>query len=66
MSKELQDLIEKEALIQDAMKLQEYRSNSKFERLIDEILHELAAQTDDMTELTALYKFAEKLKERLQ
>lgn len=66
MSKELQDLIEKEALIQDAMKLQEYRSNSKFERLIDETLHELAVQTDDMTELTALYKFAEKLKERLQ
>lgn len=66
MSKELQDLIEKEALIQDAMKLQEYRSNSKFERLIDETLHELAVQTDDMTELTALYKFAEKLKEKLQ
>lgn len=66
MSRELQDLIEKEELIRDAMKLQEYRCNSKIIKLIDSIKHELANTTDDMGELIYIYRFAEVLKERLK
>ena len=66
MSKELQDLIEKEELVRDAMKLQKYRCNSKIIKLIDNIKHELADTTDIMDELDYIYKFAEMLKEELE
>jgi DNA mismatch repair ATPase MutS len=66
VSKELQDLIEKEELVRDAMKLQKYRCNSKIIKLIDNIKHELADTTDIMGELDYIYKFAEMLKEELE
>lgn len=65
LSIELQKLIEKEELIKDAMKLQKYRSSSKFENLIDKVRDELADETDDMGKLSIIYKFAERLKEEL-
>lgn len=66
MSRELQDLIEKDALVRDAMKLQEYRYHSKVDKLIDKIRDELADTTDIMGELDYIYKFAEMLKEELE
>ena len=65
MSRELQDLIDKEELVRDSMKLQKYRDNDKTIRSIDKIKNELADTTDDMGELSMIYKFAEKLKEEI-
>lgn len=66
MSTELYNLIEKEDLAKDAMKLQKYRDNSKMIRLIDKIKEELADTTDDMGELSMIYKFAERVKEEIE
>ena len=66
MSTELYNLIEKEDLAKDAMKLQKYRDNSKMIRLIDKIKDELADTTDDMGELNMIYKFAERIKEEIK
>ena len=66
MSRELQDLIEKDELIRDAMKLQEYRCNTRMIELIDEVKNELADTTWDMEELDMIYRFAEILKERIR
>lgn len=66
MSRELQDLIEKEEFVRDAIKLQKYRCNSKIIKLIDNIKDELADTTDDMGELSMIYKFAERLKEEIE
>ena len=71
MSMELRNLIDKEELIKDAMKLQTYRSNSKMIRLIDsvreEIINKLNENDDDYVEMvTILYKFANELKDRLR
>lgn len=66
MSTELYNLIEKEDLAKDAMKLQKYQDNSKMTRLIDKVKDELADTTDDMGELSMIYKFAERLKEEIE
>lgn len=66
MSRELQDLIEKEELIRDSMQLQKYRCNTRMIELIDEIKDELADTTWDMGELDMIYRFAEILKERIR
>ena len=66
MSMELRNIIEKEDLAKDAMKLQKYRDNSKMIRLIDKIKDELADTTDDMGELNMIYKFAERIKEEIK
>ena len=66
MSMELRNTIDKEELVQDAMKLQTYRSNSKMIKLIDKTKDELADTTDDMGELDMIYKFAERVKEEIE
>ncbi len=66
VSMELQKLIDKEKLVQDAMKLERYKCEDKTLRLIDEVRNELANETDDMTEITTIYQFAETLKERIR
>ncbi|NLM03632.1 MAG: hypothetical protein GX214_01250 [Clostridiales bacterium] len=48
------------------MKLQKYRCNSRTIRLIDKIKDELADTTDDMGELSMIYKFAEMLKKEIK
>ena len=63
---ELRNTIDKEELVQDAMKLQTYRSNSKMIKLIDKTKDELADTTDDMGELDMIYKFAERVKEEIE
>ena len=67
MSRELQDLIEKDELVQDAMRLQEYRCHTKTDKKIDEIRNELADEVgNDMEKLDIIYQFAEKLKKALE
>ena len=66
MSRELQDLIEKEELVRDSMRLQRYRCNSKTIRLIDKIKDELADTTEIMGELDMIYRFAERMKEEIE
>lgn len=63
---ELREIIDKEELVQDAIKLQKYSCNSKMIRLIDKVKDELADTTDSMGELDMIYKFAEKLKEEIE
>lgn len=66
VSMELRNTIDKEELAQDAMKLQEYSCNIKMIKLIDKIKSELADTTDDMGELSMIYKFAERIKEEIE
>ena len=66
MSRELQDLMEKEELVRDSMRLQRYRCNSKTIRLIDKIKDELADTTEIMGELDMIYRFAERMKEEIE
>lgn len=66
MSMELRNIIDKEELVKDTMKLQKYRCNSRTIRLIDKIKDELADTTDDMGELSMIYKFAEMLKKEIK
>jgi len=61
----LQALLDKEGLTEDSIKLHNYNSNNKIIKIIDEIKSELADTTDDMSELDMIYRFAEKLKDRL-
>lgn len=63
---ELRNIIDKEELVKDAMKLQEYSCNIKMIKLIDKIKDELADSTDDMGELSMIYKFAERMKEDIE
>ena len=63
---ELRNIIDKEELVKDAMKLQKYQDNSRIIKLIDKIKDELADTTDDMGELSMIYKFAEKMKEEIK
>ena len=66
MSMELRNTIDREELVQDAMKLQEYSCNIKMIKLIDKIKDELADTTDNMGKLDMIYKFAEKMKEEIE
>ena len=66
MSMELRNTIDKEELVQDAMKLQEYSCNIKMIKLIDKIKDELADTTDNMGELDMIYRFAERMKEEIE
>lgn len=63
---ELRNTIDREELAQDAMKLQKYQGNDKMIRLIDKVKNKLADTTDDMGELSMIYKFAEKMKEEIK
>ena len=63
---ELRNTIDREELVQDAMKLQEYSCNIKMIKLIDKIKDELADTTDNMDELDMIYKFAERVKEEIE
>ena len=66
MSMELRNTIDREELVQDAMKLQEYSCNIKMIKLIDKIKDELADTTDNMGKLDMIYKFAERMKEEIE
>lgn len=66
VSTELQELIEREKLIQDAMKLERYRTNTKTVKKINKIRDELADETNELGELDYIYRFAEMLKERIR
>ena len=63
---ELRNIIDREELVRDSMRLQRYRCNSKTIRLIDKIKDELADTTDNMGELSMIYKFAERMKEDIE
>ena len=63
---ELRNTIDREELVQDAMKLQEYSCNIKMIKLIDKIKDELADTTDNMGKLDMIYKFAERMKEEIE
>jgi len=63
---ELRNTIDSEELAQDAMKLQKYQGNDKMIRLIDKVKNKLADTTDDMGELSMIYKFADKMKEEIK
>ena len=62
----LQALLDKEGLTEDSIKLHNYNSNNKIIKIIDEIKSELADTTDDMGELSMIYKFAERIKEEIE
>jgi len=66
VSMELRNIIDKEELIKDTMKLQKYQDNDRMIRLIDKIKDKLADTTDDMGKLDIIYKFAEMLKEEIK
>lgn len=66
VSMELRNIIDKEELVKDAMKLQKYQDNDRMIRLIDKIKDELADTTDNMGELSMIYKFAERLKKEIE
>ena len=66
MSIEFRNMIDKEELEQDSIKLQEYRYNSKMVKLVDKVKDELADTTDNMGELDMIYKFAERMKEEIE
>lgn len=61
----LQALLDKEGLAEDSIRLHNCNSNNKIIKIIDEVKSELADTTDDMSELDMIYRFAEKLKDRL-
>ena len=63
---EFRDLIDKEELVRDSMRLQKYRDSDKTIRLIDKIKDELADTTEIMGELDMIYRFAEMLKEGIE
>ena len=66
VSMELRNIIDKEELIKDTMKLQKYQDNDRMIRLIDKIKDKLADTTDDMGKLDIVYKCAEMLKEEIK
>lgn len=62
MSKELYDIIEKEELLKDNKKLCQYNYKQDIYNIINNVRDELADTTNNIGELTMIYKFAEILK----
>lgn len=66
MSTEFQELIEKEQLIQDRIKLQNYKNNSNIINTINKVRDELLNDTNKISDKIIINKFAKKLKEELR
>jgi len=66
VSTEFQELIEKEQLIQDRIKLQNYKNNSNIINTINKVRDELLNDTNKISDKIIINKFAKKLKEELR
>ena len=71
MSMELQNIIDRDELTKDTMKLQEYNDRKDVEKIINEFRSEFISRYDDDNSdyaieiITAVFKFSEELKENL-